>query len=156
MSSYSLPRNTWCGLATQYSLLCAHYQRIHGAPMLPLADWSLVATRCWLLTAHCLPLSAHRSPLTERAHYSLFTVHCPCIFIPAEFGSLFNASHPPMRCLQALVDMALERSASALSNAVSISIWELRSGEWSAFESELECAAIITGSPYPCHGRHFF
>ena len=49
-----------------------------------------------------------------------------------------------MRGLQTVVDTALKSSASDLSSAVSTSIRELRSGEWSAFKSELDSAGIIT------------
>ena len=72
----------------------------------------------------------------------------------ADSSALLHADHSPRCGIPALVDAALERSASILPNALSVSIWELRSGEWSAFKSELHpagpsAAGLSTGlSPY--------
>ena len=57
------------------------------------------------------------------------------VLIPADSSSLLNANHSH-------VWLSLIRrwksSTSTLSNAVPTSIWELRSGKWSAFNNELE------------------
>ena len=62
---------------------------------------------------------------------------------PADSSQLLNDNHLALCDFQAIVDTALESSASALSNAVSTRIWELRSGEWSTRNSELVAARIM-------------
>ena len=47
------------------------------------------------------------------------------VLISADSRSLLNANHSPLCSFQAHLDAALESSTSALSNAVSTSIWEL-------------------------------
>ena len=51
--------------------------------------------------------------------------------------------YSPLCDFPALVGIALESSASVLSNAVSMSIWELHSGEWEACKSELEATRLM-------------
>ena len=53
-----------------------------------------------------------------------------------------HTDYSPLRGFQALADTVLESSASALSNAVSTIIWELRSGEWTACKSELDSSGL--------------
>ena len=57
---------------------------------------------------------------------------------------------------QAPVDMALESSAFALSDAVSTSIWKPCSDEWLACKSELESAILITHALSSCPCRPCF
>ena len=66
---------------------------------------------------------------------------------PADSNSLLNANIWPMFGFQALVGAALKSSASALSNAVSTSIWEQRAEEWSACKGELESARLMLYDP---------
>ena len=67
-----------------------------------------------------------------------------------------NENHLALCDFQAVVDTALESSASALPNAVSTRIWELRSGEWSTRNGEWSTrndelvAAIIMLRPRRC------
>ena len=49
--------------------------------------------------------------------------------MPADSSSPLNVNRSPLCGFPALVDAALESSASALFNAVSASIWELSSGK---------------------------
>ena len=65
--------------------------------------------------------------------------------IPAPASSIMHTGYSPLRAFQAVVDTTLESSASALSNAVSTSIRELRSGEWLACKSELESTGLSAG-----------
>ena len=51
----------------------------------------------------------------------------------------------PTRAFQVVVDTALESSALALLNAVSTSIYELRSGEWQALNNEPDSTRLSTG-----------
>jgi hypothetical protein len=62
----------------------------------------------------------------------------------ADSSSLLDATHLPLCGFQTLVDAALESSASALSSAVLMGRWELRSGEWSVSKSELKATEIDT------------
>ena len=63
----------------------------------------------------------------------------------ADSRAHLHANHSPLCGFQALVDTALESSASALSIAMTKSIRELRSGEWLVCKSELESAGVSTG-----------
>ena len=56
-----------------------------------------------------------------------------------------HANHSPLSGFLALVDAALESPASALSNAVSMTVWKPRSEEWLACKSELESARLLGG-----------
>ena len=57
---------------------------------------------------------------------------------PAHASSLLRANYSPMRGFVMLVDPALERAETELSNAVSTATWKPRNGEWLTFKSELE------------------
>ena len=58
-------------------------------------------------------------------------------YTSCSLSSLLHAGHSPPRGFQTVVDAALESPASALSNAISTSIWKPRGGEWPACNSEL-------------------
>ena len=60
--------------------------------------------------------------------------------------SPLHANHSPLCGVQALVDTALESSASAPSNAVPTGIWELRSGEWLAYRNMCAVEAARHGT----------
>ena len=61
----------------------------------------------------------------------------------ADSSALLHAGNSPPRGFLALVDAALESSASGLSNAVSTSIWELHSDDWSVCKSELNLENVV-------------
>ena len=56
------------------------------------------------------------------------------VLIPADSRSLLHVNCSPLHGFEMLIDTVLERAAAELSNAVSTSSWQLRSGEWTAFE----------------------
>ena len=67
------------------------------------------------------------------------------VLSPANSSSILHADYSSLRAFQAVVDTASESSASALSSAVSTSIWELRNDQWVACKSELKSAELSTG-----------
>ena len=71
--------------------------------------------------------------------------HFGCSVKSRVADAFLNADHSPLRDFQTLVDTALESSGSAISSAVSTSIWELRSGERVAFKNEPGSAGISMG-----------
>ena len=59
------------------------------------------------------------------------------VLISADSSSLLNANHSPLSGFWMLVDTATKSTASALSGAVLMGFWELRSGGWQAYKREL-------------------
>ena len=69
------------------------------------------------------------------------------VLSPTHSSSLLHANYSPLRAFRAraVVDAALESSASALFNAVSMAVRKPSCIEWLACKSELACAGLSCG-----------
>ena len=99
--------------------------------------WGGVGPRC--MHAKC-------KWVKPRTHVLPAHTYCPSRgpeISAADSSSLMHADNSPLRGFGMVIDTALERAEAELSsNAVSTTIWELRGGEWSAWNSELESARV--------------